>query len=75
MDKYFAAGPLVKLKTVVAFNIDYFGNEKGEVTPKDSPLLSQRTEEERLRKHRRLAYIDLQLSLERSVFSTEGFRT
>ena len=29
MDKYFAAGPLVKLKIVVAFNIDYFGNEKG----------------------------------------------
>jgi hypothetical protein len=39
MDKCFAAGPLVMLKTVVAFNVDYFGNEKGEVTPKDSPLL------------------------------------
>lgn len=64
MDKYFAAGPLVKLKTVVAFNIDYFGNEKG-----------FESEEERLRKHRRLGYIDLQLSLERSVCSTEGFRT
>jgi hypothetical protein len=42
MDKYFAAGPLVKLKTVVAFNIDYFGNEKGEVTSKDSSLLEVR---------------------------------
>jgi hypothetical protein len=39
MDNYFAAGPLVKLKTVVAFNIDYFGNEKGEVTPKGFPPL------------------------------------
>jgi hypothetical protein len=39
MDKYFTAGPLVKPKTVVAFNIDYFGNEKGEVTPKEFPPL------------------------------------
>jgi len=45
MDKYFAVGPLVRPETVVAFHIDDFGNEKGEVTPKDSPppFLSQRT--------------------------------
>ena len=29
MDKYFAAGPLVKPETVVAFHIDYFSDEKG----------------------------------------------
>jgi hypothetical protein len=37
----------VKLKAIVVFSVDYFGNKEGKVTPKDSPpSLSQRAEEE-----------------------------